>query len=229
MKKSVIIAAVLMLVCGWSFAANTTVPQTKGPVVAAPVITPTQAIKDLDAKLDSYKTGANLSEADKEFNRNLKRDILNGTFDLRELSQLALGRHWIPLTEKQRSEFVQLLTDLLENRAILSKEQGQKKARSDQVYKVSYLGDKPLNAEKSRSLTRTSVYVKSEDIKVQLNYKLKKVSSGWKIYDVIVDNASLLDNYKFQFDSIIKKSGYEDLVRRMRSKLDSLRKKSENA
>jgi len=229
MKKSVIIVAVLMLVCGWSFAANTTVPQPKGPVVAVPVITPTQAIKDLDAKLDSYKTGAHLSEADKEYNRNLKRDILNGTFDLRELSQLALGRHWIPLTEKQRSEFVQLLTDLLENRAILSKEQGQKKAKSDQVYKVSYLGDKPLNAEKSRSLTRTSVYVKSEDIKVQLNYKLKKVSSGWKIYDVIVDNASLLDNYKFQFDSIIKKSGYEDLVRRMRSKLDSLRKKSENA
>ncbi len=230
MKRSVIIALVLMFTCGWSFAANTTVPPVKAPVVsAAGLISPTQAIKDLDNKLDDYKTGPNISDADREFNKNLKRDILNGTFDLRELSQLALGKHWTPLTETQRTDFVQLLTDLLENRAILSKEQGQKKAKSQQVYKVNYQGDKFLNGEKSRSLARTSVYVKSEDIRVQLNYKLKKVGTTWKIYDVIVDNASLLDNYKFQFDSIIKKGGYEDLVRRMRSKLDSLKKKNENA
>ena len=55
-----------------------------------------------------------------------------------------------------------------------------------------------------------------------LDYKLKKASI-WKIYDVIVDGASLLDNYKYQFDSIIKKSGYPDLVRRMRSKLNEMK------
>ncbi len=46
---------------------------------------------------------------------------------------------------------------------------------------------------------------------------------GWKIYDVIVDDASLLDNYRYQFDSIIRKGGYADLIRRMESKLKSIK------
>lgn len=189
----------------------------------APVGSPTRAIQDLDDKLDDYKTG-NLTPADEEFNRQLKKDILHGTFDIRELCQQGLGRHWNDRTPKERDDFVQLMTDLLENRAILSKEQGQRKAKTGNLYVVTYKGDKYLNAEKTRVLTKTSVYVKSEDIRVSLDYKLKKEGGIWKIYDVIVDGASLGDNYKYQFDSIIKKGGYQDLVRRMTGKLDSIRK-----
>lgn len=189
----------------------------------APVGTPTRAIQNLDDKLDDYRTGP-LTPADEEFNRNLKKDIIHGTFDLRELCQLSLGKHWNERTDKEKDDFVQLMTDLLENRAILSKEQGQKKAKTKNVYNVSYKGDKYLNAERSRVLTKTTVYVKSEDIKVAINYKLKKGGADWKIYDVILDGASLLDNYKYQFDSIIKKGGYQDLVNRMQKKLNSIKK-----
>jgi ABC-type transporter MlaC component len=42
---------------------------------------------------------------------------------------------------------------------------------------------------------------------------------GWKIFDVIVDDASLLSNYRFQFDRIIQKGGFEDLIKRMEVKL----------
>ena len=189
----------------------------------APVGTPTRAIQDLDAKLDTYKTGANLSPEDEEYNKNLKKDIIHGTFDVRELSKLALARHWNERSQKEQDEFVQLMTDLLEKRGILSKEQGKRKSKSGNVYNITYKGDKFLNAEKTRVLTRTSVYVKSEDIRVELNYKLvRKPNKEWMIYDVIVDGASLLDNYKFQFDSIIKKHGYPDLVRRMKGKLDKM-------
>lgn len=191
--------------------------------VKAPVGSPTRAIQDLDDKLDDYKTGT-LTPADEEFNRQLKKDILHGTFDIRELCQQGLGRHWKDRTPKEQDDFVQLMTDLLENRAILSKEQGQQKAKSGNLYVVTYKGDKYLNAEKTRVLTKTGVFVKSEDIRVSLDYKLKKEAGIWKIYDVIVDGASLGDNYKYQFDSIIKKGGYQDLVRRMTGKLDSIRK-----
>jgi phospholipid transport system substrate-binding protein len=192
----------------------------------APEGTPTRAIQDLDDKLDDYKTGTALTPEDREFNRNLKREILYGTFDIRELSQLALSKHWNERTPQEQDYFVQVLTDLLENRAILSKEQGQKKAKTENIYTITYKGDKYLNAEKTRVLTRTSVYVKSEDIRVELDYKLKKVDNIWRAYDVIVDNASLLDNYKYQFDSIIKKNGYPDLIKRMENKLTSLKNKS---
>jgi len=192
--------------------------------VKAPNGTPTRAIQDLDDKLDDYKTGADLSLADKEHNKKIKKDILHGTFDIRELSRLALANHWNERTPKEQDDFVQLMTDLLENKAILSKEQGQKKSKSENVYTVRYKGDKFLNKERSRALTRTSVYVKSEDISVELNYKLKNETNVWKIYDVIVDGASLVENYKYQFDSIIKKGGYQDLVARMQNKLNKLKK-----
>ncbi|PIR16373.1 MAG: hypothetical protein COV46_08560 [Deltaproteobacteria bacterium CG11_big_fil_rev_8_21_14_0_20_49_13] len=204
--------------------ASCLLPLVSSSVMAAKasVGTPTRAIQDLDDKLDDYKTGA-LPPADEEFNRSLKKEILHGTFNIRELSRLALGKHWTPLTEKERNDFVQLMTDLLENRAILSKEQGKKKAKSQNVYTVSYRGDKLLNPEKTRALTRTSVFVKSEDIRVSIDYKLKKEADEWKIFDVILDGASLLDNYKYQFDSIIKKGGFQDLVGRMQRKLTSIR------
>lgn len=210
----VVTLAILMFIAGSAYA-------------LASIGTPTRSIQDLDAKLDDYKTGPNLTEADKEHNRELKRDILHGTFDVKELARLALEKHWFPRTYKQRQEFVDLMTNLLEDRAILSKEQGQKKAKSERVYAVKYLGDKFLNQKQSRAVTNTSVYVKSEDIVVKLDYKLRNQDSEWKIYDVIMDGASLVDNYKYQFDRIITKNDYAELVRRMDAKLQEIREEGD--
>lgn len=193
----------------------------------APEGTPTRAIQDLDDTLESYKTGPHLTEEDAEHNRKIKSDILHGIFDIKELSRLALDKHWFPRTYRERNYFVNLMIDLLENRAILSKEQGQKKANAARVYSVRYLGDKYLNNDKTRALTKTSVYVKSENITVSLDYKLRKVGDQWKIYDVILDGASLGDNYKYQFDQIIMKHNYAELIHRMESKLGEIKGESE--
>lgn len=194
----------------------------------APEGTPTRAIQDLDDKLDDYKTGPELSEADKAHNKRIKHEILHGTFDIQELSRLALERHWLPRTFPQRKDFVDLMTSLLENKAILSKEQGQKKAKAQRVYSIRYLGDKYLNKKNTRALSKSSVYVKSEDITVKLDYKLRKQNGGWKIYDVILDGASLVDNYRYQFDRIITKHNYAELIRRMENKLDEIKAKDRN-
>lgn len=185
---------------------------------------PTRAIKNLDSMLDQYKTGSNLTPEEEEFNKQLKRHILYGTFDIRELSKLSLGEHWNEITTKDQDEFVQLMTDILENKAILSKEQGKKKTKKNSVYQVSYKGDTYLNKAKSRAFTKSSVYVPSEKVRVEINYKLRLANDQWKIYDVILDGSSLVDNYNYQFDSIIKKHGYPDLVRRMKEKRDEVKK-----
>ncbi len=186
--------------------------------------TPTRAIQDLDNKLDDFKTkekGKSLSKEDEEFNRNLKREIIHGTFDIRELARLSLGKHWEPLTEAQRDEFVTILTDLLEVRALFSKEQSAAKSKSGGKYYVIYRGDKPI--AEGKSFVQTKVTVPSENITININYRLKKKGSEWMIYDIIVDESSLVDNYKYQFNSIITKSGYADLVNRMNKKLTELK------
>ncbi|MDO8461555.1 MAG: ABC transporter substrate-binding protein [Deltaproteobacteria bacterium] len=188
--------------------------------------TPTRAIQDLDKMLDDYKTNPTTPE-DQKNNEEVKKKVLHGTFDIAELCRLALANHWQKMSEKDRKYFVDLLTRLLEQRAVFSKEQSQhkNKARGGADYYVTYKGDRFLNDEKTKALTQSRVRVPSENIEIDLDYKLKKVGAIWKIFDVIVDGASLLDNYRYQFDKIIKKDGYADLIRRMESKLKELEKK----
>lgn len=196
---------------------------TKGPAaggsVTAPQGTPTREVQEIEVKMDSYKTGGNLTAEDKANNSKVKREILNGTFDLRELCRLALDKHWSELTPADQNNFVALMTDLLETKAIFSKEHTKTQGKA---YTVQYLGDTYSN-EKTRAKTRTKVIVPKENVKVDIEYKMKKDTSGWKVYDVVVDDASLVENYRFQFDSIIAKNGYPELVRRMQNKLKELR------
>lgn len=189
---------------------------------------PTAAIKDLDKKLNDYRTGSDLTLAEKEHNKQLKNDILHTTFDVRELSRMALSRHWNERSSAEQDAFVNLMIDLLMERGVLSKEQGKKKAKSDSVYSVVYRGDKYLDPNKTRALTKTRVHIKGDNVTAALDYKLVLEGNQWKIYDVIVDGASLMENYRYQFDSIITKSGYPDLVARMQRKLDSFKSEGDS-
>ena len=45
-----------------------------------------------------------------------------------------------------------------------------------------------------------------------LNYKLHRVSNGWKVYDEVVENISLVNIYRSQFSRVINKSSYDKLV-----------------
>ncbi len=189
----------------------------------APVGTPTRAIQDLETKMDGYKTGKNLSAEDKAHNVQLKKEALNGTFDLRELCRLALDRHWATLSAGEQDNFVNLMTQLLEKKGILSKEQSRVNGKK---YLIKYQGDTYLDSQKSRAKTRTHISVPKEDVEMSIDYKLLKKGTEWKIFDVIVDDASLVDNYKYQFDSIISKHGYPELVSRMKKKLTDMDAKS---
>ena len=210
-----------LLCCAVMFAAvapaSVTQAASKGRLYAAG--TPTRAIQDLDGMLDAFKTGDNLTAEEEAHNRKLKHDIIHGTFDLRELSKQSLSRHWKKRSSAEQDQFVQILTDLLEEKALFSKEQ----SKGGGKYYVVYKGHKFYDKAKTRAFVGTRVSVPSEDIKISLNYRLKKKGDEWKIYDVVVDEASLVDNYRYQFNSIITKHGYPDLIRRMNEKLASIR------
>jgi len=190
--------------------------------------TPTRAIQELDDMLDDFHVGK-LTAQQEEENRELKRKIIHGTFDIHELARLALAKHWTEISQEEQERFAKLLTDLLEEKALFSKEQMAAKSKSSKKYRVLYKGDKFTDPKKTVAFTRTRVVIPSENIDIGLNYKLKRQDGEWKIFDVIVDEASLVDNYRYQFDSIIKKHGYPDLVKRMNDKLEELRKKRKDS
>jgi phospholipid transport system substrate-binding protein len=195
------------------------------PGKSLPKRNPTQSIKELDDMLGEFKSGKNLTAKDEEHNRGLKMKIIHGTFDVRELSRLALAKHWNGLTPQERSHFVDLMVSLLEEKALFSKEQSAAKSKAGGKYRVVYRGHKYLGKDKKKAYVRTKVIIPSENIDIALSYKLRKHDGQWKIYDVIVDEASLVSNYKYQFNSIITKHSYDDLVSRMTKKLNEIKAK----
>lgn len=252
MKRIVALTIVTLFVvsCGKKDGTPMTAPQAAEPQASAPaatteskpfVIPPsakkqakyfpegssTRAIQDLDDMLDSYIIDPQTPEQS-QYNVDLKRTVLYGTFDIRELSSLALDKHWAERTPQEQNYFVDIMTRLLEKKAVFSKEQGQKKksAKDKNVYKVTYAGHKFIDSDEANSLVTTKVHIPSQNLTIDLNYKLKKQNGGWKVYDVIVDGASLLDNYRYQFGKIIDKEGYAGLIKRMETKLGELEKKT---
>lgn len=211
--------------------------------------TPTRAIQDLDKLLEGYIVSPKTPE-ERAHNRELKKKALDGTFDIRTLAEISMAKHWNTLTRKQQDHFVSVLSQLLERKAVFAKEQGGDKKKKGTSYHVTYEGHKFLKSKK-KAKVNSWVRIPSENLKISLDYKVHEVDrpkeqprdpilanllpipedwptmKGWKIYDVIVDDASLLDNYRYQFDSIIKKNGYEDLIRRMESKLSEMKEKEE--
>jgi phospholipid transport system substrate-binding protein len=189
--------------------------------VDAPQGTPTWEIQDMERRLLDYHTGKALTPAEQQQNQQIKRQVMHGVFDLRELSRLALDKHWDSISSAEQDQFVDLLSDLLENQAIFSKEQKKTQGKS---YLISYKGDQFLDG-KTRARTKTQVFIPKESATVNIQYMLKHDGSQWKVFDVIVDNASLVDNYRFQFGKIIDKYGYPELVKRMREKLTTIKAK----
>jgi phospholipid transport system substrate-binding protein len=136
------------------------------------------------------------------------RAIANDIFDWNETAKRSLARHWQPLTEAQRAEFVQLFGDLLE-RAYISK---------IDLYsgeKVTYAGEV---VEGDQALVKTKVATKQGN-EVPIDYRMLRRGDQWLVYDVVIEGVSLVGNYRTQFNKLIQTSSYSDVVAKMRAKL----------
>lgn len=202
---------VIVLSSGWLTISGWAAPGGAGP---------SEAIKVLNQKVDRYRFED--SEVARQANRDLKKEILTGTFDLEKLCSLAMTTHWKDRSTKEKEEFVGLMRDLLERKAILSVEQGNSKQKK---FHTIVQSEKFIGPDQTKSLVHTTIRVPSEDLTIALDYKLSLIKGEWKVYDVIVDGASLVANYRAQFDKIINKDGYPELIHRMQNKLKDLKVK----
>ncbi len=143
--------------------------------------------------------------------RRAVRKIANDIFDFGEIARRSLARHWQPLTDKQREEFVMLFADLLE-RSYISK---------IELYggeKIVYTGER-VDGDQASVATRI---ITKNGTDVPIDYRLFKRGDRWLVYDVNIEGVSLVSNYRTQFNKIIQTASYNDLVQKMRTKQDEL-------
>jgi phospholipid transport system substrate-binding protein len=135
------------------------------------------------------------------------REALNPIFNYEEMARRALGIHWRRRTPAEQEAFVKLFREFLE------------RIYSDKI--DLYGGEtvrfgRELIDKDFAEVESTIIKPKGEEIAVV--YKLRRVNSQWKVYDAVVENISIVNNYRAQFDRVISSSSYEELVRRLQEK-----------
>jgi phospholipid transport system substrate-binding protein len=170
--------------------------------------TPTDQIRGTVEKvLAILKDPALKSEAAKGERRNRLRKIIYSRFDFTEMAKRSLGSYWRRRTPEEQREFVEIFADLLEG------------AYVDRI--ESYNGEKFLYGNEKREKDRAEVDTKivtKDGREYSINYRLHLVDKKWKVYDVVIEDISLVNNYRSQFNRIMAKSSYEELLRRMKEK-----------
>ena len=135
------------------------------------------------------------------------RQVIYPKFDFAEMAKRSLGSHWQKRSAGEQREFVKLFTELIENAYLdnLEAYEGEK---------VTITGEKQ---DKEYAEVNSKVATKKGE-EFAINYKLHQAGSDWKVYDVVIENVSLVNNYRSQFNRVIAQSSFEDLFRKMKDK-----------
>jgi phospholipid transport system substrate-binding protein len=140
--------------------------------------------------------------------RQLLEKVVGERFDYPEMSRRALGAPWAGLSDREKEEFVSLFQTLLVN------------SYADKVEAYSGEGVQYINERTEKDYAEVRTKVLTGKTEIPLDYRLLNKASVWRVYDVVVDGISLVNNYRGQFTKILRSGTYVDLV-------DQLRKKSE--
>jgi len=136
-------------------------------------------------------------------------------FDFREMTILAVGRHWRQASEAQRKA--------LENgfRSLLVSTYTAALAESTSAnYTVEV---KPVELKSGAKETTVRTIVKQVGRQpIPIDYRMTLTSAGWKVYDVVVENLSLVTNYRSSFNSEIGRSGIDGLIKTIQTKNQKL-------
>jgi len=139
--------------------------------------------------------------------REAVRKLADRMFNWIAMAEGTLGQHWRERTPPERAEFVRLFAEVFE-RAYLSKIQLADAER------FAYLGE---TTKDDHAVVRTRITTNNGTV-IPVNYRARMTEGGtWRVYDLDVGGVSLVSNYRTQFNSIIGRSSYPDLVNRLKA------------
>ena len=168
----------------------------------------TQLQKSVDAILVILQSEELQVPERKEERKQRVLELVNDMFDFHNMARSSLGPIWNSLTPEEQNRFVGLFKNLIEQRYIgkIDSFDNQKVVYHKQLVK----GD--------RAMIYTDIVDK--DMEVPIIYKLQEIDGKWLIYDMKIENVSLIVNYRRDFESIIKKEQFAGLVAKITEQIE---------
>jgi len=154
--------------------------------------------------------------ADPEMKKNPKlkrerlRQIIGVRFNYTQMVMRSLAKNYKDRTDKERKEFTDLFKKLLENSYASKIENYQNET-------INYLDEK---VKGKYALVKTQIIRK--DATIDVDYKLINEDGKWTVYDFVIEEVSLIRNYRSQFSKIIKTESYGALVSKLVKKIKAL-------
>ncbi len=169
---------------------------------------PTDVVKKTTDEVLDILRNKELRKPEKTAQRRaeIRKTVLQ-RFDFAEMAKRSLAQNWKKRTPEEQKEFVALFTDLVENTYITKIEKYQDE-------KIFYTGER---VEGAYAQVKTNVET-SKGIETPIEYRLMREGTQWMAYDVLIEGVSLVNNYRNQFNSILRSGSYEELVKRLKNK-----------
>lgn len=170
----------------------------------------TDRIKAVSDKIFSTISDPTLQAPEaKDKKEQMIMDAVDGAFNWEEFSKRALAKHWSKRTDSEKKEFIGLFKELIK-RTYMEKS-GQYSGGM-----VEFLGEE---TDEKYGEVKTQL-VSSSGTKTPVDYRLMKKDGAWWVYDVYIEGVSLVSNYRGQFNDILIKSSFDELVKRLKEKIE---------
>lgn len=196
-KLSILLAAAILLVLPvWAEDAKSTNANSPIQEVQLTVNDIVKAVADYPGETKVKERRAKL------------REIIAPKFDFEEMSRRSLGSNWNEVSPEEQNEFVKVFSELLAKTYLNRIEN----VRSDMV-KVDSEMIRDIQA-----IVKTTVVDKGSSFPI--DYKLLKKETGWRVYDVVIENIGLVANYRNEFAGIIRKDKFPGLMKRLKEKME---------
>lgn len=137
--------------------------------------------------------------------------IVSEKFDMREMAKRSLAKYWNKRTPAEQDDFSELFGELIKNTYI-------ERLRSFSGTRDGTSFDKEIVRD-GKGVVHSVVWQNGQQISVV--YRMYSKGDTWLVYDVVIENVSLVQNYRSQFAQAIQKDGYEALIRKIQENLAS--------
>ena len=136
------------------------------------------------------------------------KNMIDELFDFEELGKRSLGRHWKPRTPEERKDFLVTLRALVEKNYLM-------RIADQTTYTSQFFGE-----VKGKDGPEVRLRVTSGVHKYKMEFKLFERDGKLFIFDMVIDDVSVVRNYRSQFNRIVKKEGFPALMEKMKKKLN---------
>ena len=147
------------------------------------------------------------AEHNKDERRENLKEVIYQRFDFTEMARRSLGPEWPRRRPEEQKKFVKAFTGLLA------------KAYLDQI--EAYSGEKVQYLKEREDGNYAEVdtrIINNKGQEFSFKYRLHNVNGDWKVYDVVIEDISIVNNYRAQFSRVLAKSSFEELLETMKER-----------